>query len=620
MRRLLPYYTPYRGMLAKGLGLVVVSSAIGAVVPWLLRSGIDALQAPRGGRSVALYAAGIVAIALVGGALRYLMREVLNGLSRWIEYDLRQDLYRALTRLDAGYFGRTRTGDLMARLTNDLGAVRMAAGPAIMYLTNTIFGGLFALVFMLRIDVRLTVLALIPMFLLPLFMIRLGKAIHVRFEAVQEHFSRMTTQAQENFAGVRVVRAYRQEQAELQRFDALNAGYLTRNMALARLYGVMHPMFGLLGGLSVAVVLGLGGSLVVAGRITVGSFVAFGFFLGMLTWPLIALGWVINLFQRGAASMARLLEVLDAEAVIRSPAAPQELPPSAGGRRLSFRDVGYHFPADGHAEPRWVLRHVSFDVDAGATLAVVGATGSGKSSLIDLIPRLADPQEGSILIDGVDIRELSLATLRREIGYVPQETFLFSDSIAANLAYGDAGHRLAVDESDDEAEAVGSRDTGEREGATHRWAAEVAQLDATVEAFPQGYGTVLGERGINLSGGQKQRLALARALARHPHIVLLDDALSAVDTHTEAEILRGLREALQRRTSVIASHRASAVRDAGWIIVLEMGEVVEQGRHDELMARGGTYASLLQRQELEESLEDDGEVAAATIGSEVIGV
>ena len=605
LRRLVPYYRPYPRLLLGGLALVIVSSALGAVVPWLLRMGIDDLRAGAPPLEVWKIAAGIVAVALFGGALRYWMREMLNGLSRYIEYDLRQDLFVHLTRLDDAYFARMRTGDLMARLTNDLSAVRMAAGPAIMYFTNTVFGGAFALVFMLRIDVRLTLLALLPMVLLPIATIKLGGAIHRRFEAVQAEFSALTTLAQENFAGVRVVRAYRQERAEIARFSTLNERYLEKNMRLARLYGAMNPMFGLLAGLSVVVVLGLGGSLAVRGTISVGAFVAFGFYLGILTWPLIALGWVINLFQRGAASMTRLLDVLDAEPAIRSAAANVTLAPARGGRTLEFRDVGFHFPAPEGSEPRWVLRHVSFSVAAGETLAVVGATGSGKSALIDLIPRLADPQEGEILLDSIPIGMLSLDTLRAEIGYVPQESFLFSDTIAANLAYGDADHPLVEHDGADERAREESRAVGERDAAPNRWAAEVAQLDETVSEFPYGYGTVLGERGINLSGGQKQRLALARALARRPRLVLLDDALSAVDTHTEAEILRGLRGALARRTAVIASHRVSAVRDANQVIVLHDGRIVERGTHASLISAGGRYTALLQRQELEESIEED---------------
>ena len=603
LRRLIPYYRPYRWHLAGGLALVVGASALGAVVPWLLRAGVDALAAREPVRQVTLLGLGIVSVALVGGTMRFWMREILNGLSRHIEYDLRQELFAHLTTLDPGYFARTRTGDLMARLTNDLAAVRQAAGPAIMYLTNTVFGGAFALGFMLHISVRLTLVALLPMVFLPVVMIKLGGMIHRRFEAVQEHFSTLTTHVQENFSGVRVVRAYRQERAETTRFAALNETYLQRNMSLATLYGAMNPLFGLLAGLSVVVVLGLGGQLVVNGTISVGAFVAFGFYVGILTWPLIALGWVINLFQRGAASMGRLLEILDARAEVHSPTESTPLPPAEGGRALEFRDVGFHFPAPQGREPRWVLRHVSFCVPAGATLAVVGATASGKSTLIDLIPRLHDPQEGEILLDGVPIDELPLETLRAEIGYVQQESFLFSDTIAANLGYGDAAHPLVDRDSDDERAPAQSRAVGELDAESNAWAAEVAQLDETVRAFPHGYGTQLGERGINLSGGQKQRLSLARALARRPRVVLLDDALSAVDTHTEAEILRGLRQTLAGRTAVIASHRISAVRDASWIIVLAEGRVVEQGTHDRLMAAGGRYTALLQRQQLEESLE-----------------
>jgi ATP-binding cassette subfamily B protein len=449
-------------------------------------------------------------------------------------------------------------------------------------------------------------------------MIKLGGMIHQRFEAVQDHFGKLTTQAQENFAGVRVVRAYRQEGAEIGRFGELNETYVDRNMRLARLYGMMNPLFGLLAGLSVVVVLGLGGRLVVNGAISVGAFVAFGFYLGILTWPLIALGWVINLFQRGSASMARLLEILDARPLIESPAAARVLPPAQGGRRLEFRNVGFHFPVTQGGAPRWVLRNVSFTVPAGGTLAVVGATASGKSTLIDLIPRLTDPQEGEILLDGVPLRDLPLDVLRAEIGYVQQESFLFSETIAANLAYGDAERMLddGAHAPSDETMPEQSRALGEREADPHLWSAGVAQLDETVRAFPHGYGTMLGERGINLSGGQKQRLALARALARRPRLVLLDDALSAVDTHTEAEILRGLRGVLAGRTAVIASHRVSAVRDASWIIVLDGGRLVEQGTHDVLIAAGGRYASLLQRQQLEESLDStDATVESGPAGA-----
>ena len=588
LRRLVPYYRPYRRNVAIGLGLVVLSSALASVVPMFLRRALDGIRAEVPLRNIWLLAFAMIGVSLFSGGLRYWMRDLLNGVSRWIEYDLRNALYGSLEGLDASYYARIRTGDLMARLTNDLSAVRMAVGPAIMYLTNTIAGGAFALAFMLHIDVRLTVIAVLPMLLLPVIGIWMGKRIHERFEAVQEHFGELTTLAQENLAGVRVVRAYRQEDAEIRRFDAMNDEYLEKNMKLVRLYGAMHPSFVLLAGIGMVAVLWVGGALVIRGTISVGSYVAFGLYLGMLTWPLIALGWVINLFQRGAASMARLLDILDARSVLALPASPRTLPdtPAKAGRSIEFRNVGFYYPGtekSDHGHPRWVLRHITFTAPAGETIGIVGSTGSGKSALMDLVPRVFDPQEGEILIDGVPIRELSLVTLRTEIGYVPQESFLFSDTIENNLAYG-----------------AESREAG-------RWAAEVAQLSETIQDFPGGFDTILGERGINLSGGQKQRAALARALARRPSIVLLDDALSAVDTHTEAEILRALRTTLAGRTALIASHRISAIRDASWIVVLEGGRIVEQGRHDELLAAGGRYWSLLNRQQLEDAIEDENE-------------
>ena len=592
LRRAAPYYRPYWLPFTIGLLIVFASSAITSVIPWLLQRAIDAIGSGAAMQTIWRLSGFIVLAAIIGGAFRYGMRELMNGVSRWIEYDLRNDLFTHLETLDSAYFAQTRTGDIMARLTNDLSAVRMAVGPAVMYLANTITGGLFALYFMLRIDVRLTLLALIPLLLLPVLTIRMGKAIHDRFEAVQEHFSTLTTRAQENLSGARIVRAYRQEAAEIARFGAINEQYLALNMLLVRLWGTLNPLFAFFGGLGAVIVLGVGGALAIRGTISIGSFVAFGMYLTMLTWPMIALGWVVNLFQRGDASMGRLAEILEVHATILGEDPVEHLPATGTGRTIEFRNVGFHYPSDNLDEPRWVLRNVSFTVPAGATFGIVGATGSGKSALIDLIPRMYDPQEGEILIDGIPTRRIPPRELRREIGFVPQESLLFSDTIGANLAYG----------------------THDSESA--EWAATVAQLDKTIQAFPGRYETILGERGINLSGGQKQRAALARALARKPGIVLLDDALSAVDTHTEAEILRALREALAGRTALIASHRISAIRDATWIIVLEKGTVIEQGRHAELMALRGRYWSLLRRQQLLDAVESDTlatDVAASTI-------
>ncbi len=580
LRALVPFVRVYSGRVALGLFCVIGSSAIASAIPWLLRRAIDDLSANAPSRDLWLIAAAMVAITLLTGVLRFQMRNILNAVSRWVEYDLRNAMFRHLVTLDAGFFGRNRTGDLMARLTNDLSAVRMVAGPAIMYLTSTIVGGIFALIFMMRLSPQLTAVAVLPMVLLPVVMAVLGSLIHRRFEAVQEHFGVMTTHAQENLSGVRIVRAFRQEAAEQAHFAQLNDEYLQRNMGLARLYGLMSPGLQLLAGLGAVAVLGLGGGAVVRQEITVGDFVAFGLYLAMLTWPLIALGWVINLFQRGAASMNRLNEVLQAAASVVSPAAPAALPEAIGsGRALEFRNVSYHYPVQGDGPLRWVLRDISFTVPAGATIGVVGATGSGKSALMDLIPRFWNPQEGEILLDGVPIASLELEALRSTIGYVPQETVLFSDTILANLTYG-----------------------GNDESAA-RAAAAVAQLDAAIVDLPAGYDTILGERGINLSGGQKQRAAIARALARDPQIVLLDDALSAVDTGTEAAILQGLRSELRGRTALIASHRVSAVRDASWIIVLDEGRIVEQGTHDSLVTARGRYWQLLRRQQMSDEID-----------------
>jgi ATP-binding cassette subfamily B protein len=583
LRHLLPYYHPYRGQVAWGLLAVVGSAALATLQPAFLRQGLDRMRDGTTVREMAGLGLVMLITAAASGVLRFGMRQILNGVSRRIETDLRRDVFTRLTTLDAAWYTRWRTGDLMARLTNDLSAVRMAAGPAIMYFANTLAGGLFALVMMLRISPRLTLMALLPMLGLPVLMLRLGRLVHARFEEAQAQFSRLSTRAQENLAGVRVVRAYRQEAAETARWNALGDEYVAANIALARLNGLMSP--GFLAGLGMAVTVVVGGRLLIEGAISVGSYVAFTIYLGMLTWPLIALGWTTNLFQRGAASLARVQQLLDAVPDVVRDDGTATLPPAHGGRRLEVRHVSFHYPAD--TTPRWVLRDVSFTVPSGHTVAIVGPTGAGKSALMDLLPRAFDPQQGEILLDGVNIRDLPLADLRAAIGVVPQESLLFSETVGDNITYGlspDAGTAAA---------RVATRDR----------AAHIAQLTDAITALPDGYDTRLGERGINLSGGQKQRTALARALARTPDIVLLDDALSAVDTHTEAAILHGLREALAGCTALVVSHRVSAVRDADQILVLEEGRIVEQGTHDDLVARNGIYADMMRRQQLLDAIE-----------------
>jgi len=576
--------------MAVGLLLVALANVFTLAAPDFLRRGVDALGRPGAGRVLLLMAGGLVGAALLSGAARFGMRQLLNAVSRWMEYDLRNDLFRHLTTLQPSYFHRTPTGDIMARATNDLAAVRMAAGPAVMYLTDTVSRAVMAVPLMLQIDWRLTLLGLVPLLGMPTTMVLLGQTIHRRFESVQEHFGTLTTQAHENLSGVRVVRAYRQEANEERKFFALNIEYLRRNMKLARTYGALFPLITFFGGAGGVLTLWFGSMLVVRGTVTLGGYIAFTTYLVLLVWPMIAFGWVINLFQRGAASMDRIQQILNEVPTIASPPAPRPLPPLGprGGRSVEFRQVSFRYPAprpgagDIPGDRGWAVREISFTASAGSWVAVVGATGSGKSTLVELIPRLADPDEGSILLDGVEINQLSLEELRRAVGFVTQETFLFSQTIGENISLGE------LPAADVEA------------------AARVAQLHETITAFPAGYETMLGERGINLSGGQKQRTALARALARKPDIVVLDDALSAVDTDTEAAILRGLKQALAGVTTLVVSHRITAIRDADLIVVLDGGRIVETGRHEQLFEKRGRYWQLLRRQQIEESIEAVG--------------
>ena len=584
---LLPYYRPYRRPLAFGLVLVIVAQAFSLVSPLLIKLAIDGFGDPSMTRGrIGGLAALIVAVALLGGAARYGMRELLNGISRRMEVDLRNDFFRHLLRLDASFYGSVRTGDLMSRATNDTLAVRQAAGPAVMYTVNTAVGFLLALTLMIWISPKLTLLAMIPLFLLPIVVLRFGKVIHRRFEQIQEHFSTMSTFVQENLTGVRIVRAYVQEDEQARQFDDLNAEYRERNMSLVRAAGLFHPILGSLAGLGMVVVLWQGGREVIAGTITSGDYVAFFFYLAFLIWPMIALGWVVNLFQRGAASMGRLNMILERESALGIP----EEPAVAEGVRegIEFRNVSFRYPGT----ERLVLRDVSFVARPGQTVALVGPTGSGKSTLVSLIPRLYDPSEGEITLDGVPLTDHDPEALRRIVGMVPQDSFLFSDTIAENIGLG-----LETAETPDEAVPTDPDPVIVR-------VARVAQLHDSIVDFPRGYRTLLGERGINLSGGQKQRATLARALARDPSVLILDDALSAVDTHTEARILADLRKVMKNRTSFIISHRVSAVMDADLILVLDDGRIVERGRHVELLDRDGTYARLLRRQLLEESIEE----------------
>lgn len=577
LEALIPYIKKYTPVYLAGLLAVIGSNLLNALAPVFLERGIDALGRPDPLAGVRRAALLLVLTATAGGALRFVMRQLLNSVSRRVEYDLRNDFFRKLLQLPAEFYDRMPTGDLMARGTNDLLAIRMVAGPAVMYIVDTLTRGLILVPAMVAASPILTALALIPLLALPALEGFLGRRIHERSAAIQAHFGRLTDFVHQNVSGVRVVRAYNQETRETAAFARLNETYVGLNLKLARAQAALDPLLALIGGLSAAIVLLVGGRMVLAGGISAGEFVAFFVFLAMLVWPLIFLGWAVNLVLRGAAAMGRVNEVFRSPVAITSPAAPAQLAPGRAARSIDFEDVWFRYP--GAADRDWALAGVSFHVPAGGSLAVVGPTGAGKSTLVELLVRLYDPDRGRILIDGVDLRTLSLAEVRRAIGFVPQETFLFSETLRANVLLG------APDD-----------------GRLERVAGTARLTDALVD-LPQGFDTMLGERGINLSGGQKQRAAIARALAQDPPVVVLDDALSAVDSETEARILHELRGALLGKTVVVVSHRAAAVREAREILVLDRGAIVERGGYPALLRRQGRFADLVRRQLIEDELE-----------------
>ena len=568
-----PYYTAY----LFGLIAVVGANAFRTLVPRFLQHGIDAITAGAPRNELYRWLLLLMVVALLGGVCRYVMRQLLNSASRRVETDLRDALFAHLERQSATFFDRHTSGDLIARATNDLQNVRMVAGPALMYLVDTFVLTILLIPMMAATSLRLTLWILIPLAVLPMVMVWFGRRIHERTQAIQAHFGVLTDHVVENLSGVRIVRAYRQERAESAEFVRLSEEYQRRNLALVQVAGVFHPALGLLAGGGAVIILWVGGRQVMAGEITIGAFVAFGLYLAQLIWPMIALGWAVSLVQRGAASMKRINEVFAAVPTIVEAADPAPLPPATGPRALAMEQVSFQYPG---AEDRgWVLRDISFRLEAGGSLAIVGATGSGKSTLIELLTRAYDPTSGRVLVDGIDVRRISLADLRRAVSHVPQETFLFSATVRENVLFG-------------------MPDDGRLERS-----AEQAQLTEALPSLPHGYDTLLGERGINLSGGQKQRTAIARALAKDAPIFLLDDALSAVDAQTEAAILTNLRSALAGKTTVIVSHRLAAVKDASRIIVLDEGRIAEEGTHAELIRREGKYWELIRRQQLEEALE-----------------
>ena len=572
LRPLFPYLKKYRRGYAVGSLCVLLLNGIWVLFPQVIRRAVDDLHMGVTREKLWTYALLLLAVAGTKSIFQFLTRWIVIGISREIEFDLRNDLFRHLESLSYSYYQRTRTGDIMARATNDLNAVRMLLGPAIMYSANTIVFTAGALVFMFAISPKLTFYAFLPLPIVSIVIQYFGRQIHDRFEKIQAMFSDISARAQENFSGARVIRAYVQEDAEIAGFEKANQEYIARSLKLVRLMGMLWPTLETMLGLAIVLVLWLGGREVLHGRMTVGDFVAFNTYMVQLTWPVIALGWVINIFQRGTASMGRINEILAEKPEItdsEATATPEEIRGDIEFRGLNFAYNGTP-----------VLHDVNLRIPAGSSLAVVGPTGSGKTTLVNLIPRIYDAAPESVLIDGKPIREFPLAFLRHNIGFVPQETFLFSETVRQNIAFG------KKEASEDEV----------------RSAAEAASIAADIEGFPEQYKTMVGERGITLSGGQKQRTAIARAILRNPRILILDDALSSVDTHTEDKILNHLREVMRDRTTIFISHRVSTVRNADQIAVLHGGHIVELGTHNELIAQNGYYTDLYNKQLLEEEL------------------
>jgi ATP-binding cassette subfamily B multidrug efflux pump len=582
LRPLFPYMKKYRPTLLFGAVCVVLNNGVWILFAQVLSRAINDLNTGHPRHRLLTYASLLLAIAGTKGIFQFLTRWLIIGVSREIEFDLRNDLFRHLEGLSYSFYQRTRTGDVMARATNDLNAVRMGIGPAVMYSANTLAFMSGALFFMLHISPKLTLYAFAPLPIVSIVIQRMGKQIHLRFERIQAMFSDITARVQENLSGVRVIRAFAQEGPEISRFEQDNDEYIRRSIKLVRIRGLMWPSLELMLSCSIILVLWLGGREVLQHRINLGDFVAFNTYMVQLTWPIIAVGWVIDIFQRGTASLARIQQLFEEKSEITDVDVPARDVPQEVQGAIEFRDLTFRYPAnEENKEPPLVLKNVNLKVPAGKSLAIVGPTGSGKSTLVDLIPRIYDAEPGSVLIDGRPIREFPLELLRKNVGFVPQETFLFSDTIRENVAFG------AVDASDAEIRA----------------AADAASIANEIEEFPEGFNTMVGERGITLSGGQKQRTAIARALLRNPKILVLDDALASVDTQTEDRILHHLRRLMQGRTTVFISHRVSTVRDADQIAVLDKGEIVELGNHEELIARNGYYTELYNKQLLEEELE-----------------
>ncbi|HJS98563.1 MAG TPA: ABC transporter ATP-binding protein [Terriglobales bacterium] len=573
LQPLFPYFKKHRLGYAMGSVCVLMQNGIAVLIPLLIGRAFDHLKNGVNRQQLFIDAVLVLGVWCAKGVFLYLNRKIVISISREIEFEMRNDLFQHLESLSYSFYQRTRTGDIMARATNDLNAVRNLLGPAIMYSANTIVFTVASLYFMVRISPSLTLFAFAPLPIVSIVVQYFGRQIHERFERIQAMFSDISARAQENFSAARVIRAYVQEDAEIANFETANKEYINRSLKLVRLMGMLWPTLTTLLGFAIVLVLWLGGRQAIQGHMSLGNFVAFLTYMVQLTWPVIALGWVINIFQRGTASLARIDEIMKEKPEVVDQAESGNAPAAVGGE-IEFRGLNFAY----NGTP--VLRDVNLHIPAGSSLAIVGPTGSGKSTLVSLIPRIYDAPAGSLLLDGRPITDFPLDALRRSIGFVPQETFLFSDTVQENIAFGTEQSNL---------EQV-------------QLAARGASIAAEIEDFPEQYATMVGERGITLSGGQKQRTAIARAIIRNPRILILDDALSSVDTQTEDKILNHLREIMRGRTTIFISHRVSTVRNADRIAVLHGGHIVELGTHDELIARNGYYTDLYNKQLLEEEL------------------
>ncbi len=590
LARLKPYLLRHKKSLILGFIFTVGTSLFALLIPYVLRYAIDGLKTLMNKETLLLYVLLIVSISVMGGFFRYLSARRIMGIAFQIEYELRNKIFNHLQKLSLSYFHKMKTGDIMARATNDLRAVRMLLGPGIRNLLNTIIMGSAAITLMLLINYKLTLYSLIPLPILTIAVSVFSSRIFHRFKKVQEQFSSISTGVQENLSGIRVIKAYVREENEKRKFRKLSQDYIDKNMSLVKIWGLFFPFIMLIAGIGIVIVLWLGGRLVILDKITLGQFVQFTGYLMMFTWPMMALGWVINLVQRGSASMGRLLEILDQTPEIKDNEYTQDIRTLEG--EIEFKNISFAYDraingtATNHAingtatNGKAVLKNINLKIPKGITIGIIGPTGSGKSTLVNLIPRLLEAGEGSLTIDGIDIKAIPLKVLRKNIGYVPQETFLFSESIKENIIYG-------LEDFDK---------------AKLRRATSISALSGEIERFPQRYETPVGERGVTLSGGQKQRTALSRAIIREPRILILDDSFSSVDIHTEEAILKQLYKFRKGRTCILVSHRISTIQNADLLVVLKDGQIIEQGTHKELIARGGIYTNIYRQQQLEKEL------------------